>query len=94
MKRMTFLLVAFVLGLAVGGFFALRHARRAPGGTSQSVVNSPPASPQALRPIDRFQDSIKLGTKSTDTPAAKADRQLREKLRRLEAEQRPQEGRN
>ncbi len=94
MKRMTLFIVALVLGIAVGGFLALRYTRRAPDTVSRPVTTISPVGPQAMQPVDAFQGSIKLDTKSIYAPALQADPQLREKLRRSEAKQRPQEGRN
>ncbi len=90
MKRMH-LLIAFLLGFALCGVLALRHAIR-------TAVTVPPVSdlpaPPANQPMDAWQAGIKSDTRTDYTPDPAATKRLMEKLRQEELRQRPQEGRN
>ena len=81
MKKM--ILVAFIVGSGVCGWLVLRHHRRA----------APPAADIGVRAMDQFQHSMRLDAQ-TEYQAPPLDSALREKLRREEIRQRPQEGRN
>ncbi len=91
MKRMH-LLIAFLLGFALCGVLALRHAIR----TAVTVppVSDLPAPPTKQQPMDAWQASIKPDTRTDYTPDPVATKRLMEKLRQEELRQRPQEGRN
>ena len=80
--KMSSLIVILCIGLVVCGCLVFRHHPRTP-------TSAAPVAPRAtgdLRPVDAWQESIKLA------PATNLD--WREKLRREEQKQRPQEGRN
>lgn len=80
------LVAIFIVGLVVAGYLVHRHQRRF----------APPAPPVAteahdLRAVEQWQRNIRLDTRTDYT---KLDPETREKLRREEERQRPQEGRN
>lgn len=79
MKMSVFIIVALG-GLAGCGWLVFRHHRRV----------SLPAPTELVRPVDVWQRKIRLDP----VRPYRTDEQLREKLRREEERQRPQEGRN
>jgi hypothetical protein len=74
------LLVILILGLAVSGYLVHRHPRRV----------SPATPTRDLHAVDAWQRGIRLDPRTDYSLTAAA----REKLRREEERQRPQEGRN
>lgn len=81
--------VILIVGLVVAGYLVHRHQRR--------VALPPAIAPAAatevrdLHAVDTWQRGIRLDTRFDYT---KLDPAIREKLRREEERQRPQEGRN
>jgi len=90
---MHLIIVACVVGLALGGWLALRQPGR-------RAVTVPPVSDRragttsASKPMDAWQAGIKADPR-TDYPSEPATtKRLMKKLRQEELRQRPQEGRN
>ena len=90
MKRMPLLIAMIVVGLAVGGWLALRRA--AP--TAATVPSNRPAPSKKSPPMDAWQAGIKPDTRTDYTPDPAKTKRLLEKLRQEELRQKPQEGRN
>lgn len=90
MKRMQLLVVMIVLGLALGGWLALRHAAQ----TAATVPSSRPARSKKSPPMDAWQAGIKPDTRTDYAPDPAKTKRLMEKLRQEELRQQPQEGRN
>ena len=80
--KMSGLIVILCVGLVVCGCLVFRHRHRTPTGAAPVALRAA----GDLRSVDAWQESIKLA------PATNLD--WREKLRREEEKQRPQEGRN
>ena len=93
MKRMHLILVAFVIGLALCGLLALRHAVRT-AVTVPPVSDLPAPTPQKPQSFDGWQAGIKADTRIDYAPDPAAKKRLMEKLRQEELRQRPWEGRN
>lgn len=89
---MHLIIVASVVGLALCGWLAVRHAVR----TAVTVppVSDLPAPPSASKPMDTWQAGIKPDTRTDYTSDPVRTKRLMEKLRQEELRQRPQEGRN
>ena len=93
MKRMHLIIVAFVIGLALCGWLALRHAIRT-AVTVPPVSDLPAPTSPASKPMDLWQAAIKPDTRTDYTSDPATTKRLLEKLRQEELRQRPQEGRN
>lgn len=93
MKRMHFIIVAFVVGLALCGWLTLRHAIRT-AVTVPPVSTLPAPTPPASTPMDDWQAGIKPDTRTDYAANSATTKRLMEKLRQEELRQRPQEGRN
>ena len=97
MKKMTALLV-MVTVLALCALLILRQQRRAepahaarPAAPALSTATQPP---KAAQPMDGFQASVKLDTRTGTAPDAEAKRRLLERLQREEERQKPWNQRN
>ena len=88
---MHFIVIVSVVGLALCGWLAVRHAVR-------TTVTVPPVSdplaPSSSKPMDAWQSGIKPDTRTEYAPDLARTKCLMEKLRQEELRQRPQEGRN
>ena len=93
MTRMLLIIVAFVIGLALGGWLTLRHAMRT-AVTALPVSDLPAPTASASKPMDGWQAGIKPDTRTDYTSDPATTKRLMEKLRQEELRQRPQEGRN
>lgn len=93
MKRMYLIAVAFIVGLALCGLLALRHAVRS-AVTAPPVSDLPAPTPRSAQPMDAWIAGIKADLRTDYTANPAATKRLMEKLRREELRQRPQEGRN
>lgn len=93
MKRMHLFIVAVIVGLAVCGALALRHAVRT-AVTVPPVSDLPAPTPPASHPMDVWQAGIKPDTRTDYASDPAVTKRLMEKLRREELRQRPQEERN
>jgi hypothetical protein len=87
--KMSGFIVMLLLGLAVCAYLVRVHGRPVPVPPAASALAAPRTDD--LRPVDAWQRSLKLTTPNDDSPETK---HLMEQLRREEARQQPQEGRN
>lgn len=78
-----------IIGLAVAGYLVHRHHRRV--ASPMPVAPAMATDARDLRAASAWQRNIRLDTRFDYT---KLDPETREKLRREEERQRPQEGRN
>lgn len=96
MKKMTTIILVIV-ALAVVTLLSMRQRRPA---TTQALLLAAPAPAVATQPatapqpMNTFQSSVKLDTRTHTTPDAEAKRRLLERLQREETRQKPQEQRN
>ena len=93
MKRMHFVIIMLMVGLALCGRLALRHAIRT-AVTVPPVSDLPAPTPQKPQPFDGWKAGIRADTRTDYAPDPAAIKRLMEKLRQEELRQRPQEGRN
>jgi len=92
MKRMIPCILIALAGLGACGLLVLRHAVR----TSREEPaaedhGAPTRKPQAA---DRWQDGIRIDTRTDYAPGSKAKGRIEEKLRQEELRQEPWERRN
>jgi hypothetical protein len=82
-----------VAGLTVCGWLVLRHAVRTAGEAPSDAGSGLPA-PRRKPAADRWQDSIRVDTRTDYAPDREALKRMEEKLRQEELRQKPWEGRN
>ena len=81
MKEMPLVVLAGLSGLAACVVLVLRHARRT-------------AVPPGLQPVSEWSGRVRPERRTGGVPVLPTHHRLPEKLRREQARQRPQEGRN